>query len=73
MRFFCPWLLASLLVCPSMRGALNGDSLVGDWIWTDGTQDRQECLFVRVIELPSDGDDLITCVRCSPRGSTCGK
>lgn len=55
MRFFCPWLLAILLVCPSMRGALNGDSLVGDWIWTDGTQDRQECQFVRVIELPSDG------------------
>ena len=35
-----------------MAGGLHRESRVGDWIWTDTTQDRQECHFVRVIELP---------------------
>ncbi len=39
--------------CPAMAAGLHGESRVGDWIWTDTTQDRQECRFVRVIELPA--------------------
>ena len=36
-----------------MAGGLHRESQVGDWIWTDATQDRQECRFARVIELPA--------------------
>ena len=53
MRFLRPWLLAILLGSPAMAGGLHRGSWVGDWIWTDTTQDRQECRFVRVIELPA--------------------
>ncbi len=38
-----------------MAAGLHRESGVGDWIWADTTQDRQECRFARVIELPADG------------------
>ena len=53
MRFLLPWSLMLLLASPVTGGGLHGESQVGDWIWTDTTQDRQECRFVRVIELPA--------------------
>jgi signal transduction histidine kinase len=52
MRLFRPWVLLFLLAAPAMAKGLHRESWVGDWIWTDTTQDRQECRFVRVIELP---------------------
>ncbi len=52
MRF--PWFLLFLIFSgvPATAGGLHPESQVGDWIWTDSTQDRQECRFVRRIELP---------------------
>jgi signal transduction histidine kinase len=44
-----------LLGAPAMAEGLHREAWVGDWIWTDTTQDRQECHFVRVIELPDGG------------------
>ena len=56
MRFPRLWLLLALLCSPLVAAGLHRESKVGDWIWTDATQDRQECRFVRVIELPEGSE-----------------
>lgn len=53
MRLIWPWLLLILLGRPVSAGDLNPDFGVGDWIWADTTQDRQECRFLRMIDLPA--------------------
>jgi signal transduction histidine kinase len=45
-----------LLGCPATAGSLHPQFRVGDWIWADTTQNRQECRFVRVIDVPSSSD-----------------
>ena len=42
-----------LLAYPAMAGGLDRGYGVGDWIWADTTQDRQECRFLRVIDVPA--------------------
>ena len=56
MRFPWLWLLLILSGLPAVAGGLHPESQVGDWIWTDTTQDRQECRFVRRIDLPEGRD-----------------
>lgn len=45
-----------LLGSPAMAAGLHRGLWVGDWIWTDTTQDRQECRFVRVIDVPAGSE-----------------
>ena len=52
MRLIWPWLLLILLGSPMKAGELHHELWVGEWIWADSTQARQECHFVRVIDLP---------------------
>jgi len=53
MRLIWPWFLL-ILLCPAVKaGDLDRELRVGDWIWADATQDRQECRFARVIDLPA--------------------
>lgn len=56
MRFFWSWLLMILLGYPAIAGELYRDVWVGDWIWADTTQNRQECRFVRTIEVPTGSE-----------------
>ncbi|HEY8933251.1 MAG TPA: ATP-binding protein [Rariglobus sp.] len=54
MRLIWPWLLLILLGPAVKAGDLDREYQVGDWIWADTTRDRQECRFVRVIDLPAE-------------------
>lgn len=53
MRLIWLCILTILLGSPSMAGDLHSGLWVGEWIWDDTTQDRQECRFVRVIDMPA--------------------
>lgn len=53
MRFVWSSLLLFLLGCAATAAGLGSRSGVGDWIWDEAMQDRQECRFVRVIDVPA--------------------
>jgi len=52
MRILFSWLLVLVSVCCSATAeGLHREFQVGDWIWTDSTKPRQECRFVRLIDV----------------------
>ena len=53
MRSPWSWLLVVAFAGSAMAGSLHPQAWVGDWIWADTTQDRQECHFVREFDIPA--------------------
>ncbi|WP_338287074.1 ATP-binding protein [Luteolibacter sp. LG18] len=42
-----------IVCCRATAGGLHPEFQVGDWIWTDAMKSRQECRFVRFIDVPA--------------------
>jgi signal transduction histidine kinase len=53
MRFLSRWLFIIMLGSPMMAEDLDSSAWVGDWIWAETIRDRQECHFMRVVDVPA--------------------